>query len=114
MTHEVVTSPTCLQATLDKVYTNMADHYANISVLPPVARSDHRVVLCKVAFTDTYKRSVVTRTMTRNTSLQNRASFVQVLSEIRWDCLFRAQTCAEQYQSLDATIKTRMDKYTYL
>ena len=49
--------------------------------------------------------------MKRNTSVRNRASFMQALSEVRWECLFRAQTCAEQYQILDATIKTLMDEY---
>lgn len=108
---QVVTSPTRLQATLDKVYTNMAVHYANITVLPPVGRSDHRVVLCKAALADTYKPPVVTRTIKRNINHQNRARFTQALSEIRWECLFRAQTCAEQYQILEVTIKTLMDEY---
>ena len=108
---QVVTSPTCLQAMLDKVYTNMTAHYADISMLPHVGRSDYRMVLCKAALADTYKPPVVTRTMKRNTSVQNRASFMQALSEIRWEYLVRAQTCAEQYQILDATIKTLMDEY---
>ena len=89
----------------------MAAHYADMSVLPPVGRSAHRVVLCKAALADTNKLPVVTRMMKWNTSVQNRASLMQALSEIWWECLFRAQTCAEQDQILDATIQTLMDEY---
>lgn len=67
---QVVTSPTRLQAILDKVYTNMAAYYADITVLPPVGRSDHRVVLSKPAPGETYRAQVITRVMTRNTCQQ--------------------------------------------
>ena len=114
-TKQAVTSPTRLQATLNEVYTNMVVQYADITVLPPRGGgSDHRGVLCKAAIVDTYKPPVVTRMMKQNTNPQNRASFMHALSEIRWECLFRAQTCAEQYQILGATVKTLMDEYLAL
>lgn len=108
---QVVSSPTRLQAILDKVYTNMAAFYADITVLPPVGRSDHRVVLCKPAPAETYKGPVISKVMKRNTCPQNKVRFIQALSEVQWECLYRAATCSEQYEILEATIHTLMGEY---
>ena len=89
----------------------MSAYYGDIDALPPIGKSDHSVIICKLTPSESYRSPVVAEVLKHNASALNKVCFIEALSEVHWECLYRVATCAEQYQIFKATISTLLDEY---
>ena len=80
-------------------------------MLPPIGKSDHSLIICKLTPSESYRPPVVAQVLKCNESALSKVCFIEVLSEVRWECLYRAATCAEHYQIFEATISTLLEEY---
>ena len=108
---QIVKSPTRGRAILDKVYTNALTLYSKTQVTAPVGLSDHNVVTCYPALSETYCPPSVERIPCRQQSPMDKALFVEALKSVCWDPLYHMPTCEEQFLFFANTLNLLLDTY---
>ena len=93
---QLVKAPTRKNAILDLFLTNMPDMYSKVEVLPPIATSDHNVILASPIFTQSSLEP--TFKVKRCQSHTNKVSFVNALCLINWNFVFLANTCQRNFR----------------
>ena len=85
------------QATLDKIWTNMNDFYSTPVSFSELGTSDHYMVVWKAGGRSPDIRGNVTRATVKCMGPSEKASFAMGVASIRWEPLFRLNTCEEKY-----------------
>ena len=94
---QVVNVITCGQATLDNTWTNMNDFYSTPVGISELGTSYHYLVLGKPGGRSTDTRGNVTRATVKCMGPAEKASFAMSVASIRWEPLFRLNTCEQKY-----------------
>ena len=82
---------------LDKIYTNIAQWYNQPTVLPPLGKSDHNVVLlteCSVITSDRSNRETVTVTV-RSRDRNGKILLAHALRNFNWIYLYQMEKCED-------------------
>lgn len=94
---QVVNVVTRGQAILDKIWTNMEEVYTSPVTISELGSSDHNMVLLKPKCNRLVDTGCVTRLTVRCMGPNEKAAFAMALSAIKWEPLFRLESCADQY-----------------
>ncbi len=106
---QIVDLPTRGNAILDNIYTNVSNFYQRPVICAPIGLSDHKVVVCIPSTSSKYTSPVVSCTPSRSHKPRDRARFEGALHTASWETLFRLQTCEEQLNFFNSTIRTLLD-----
>ena len=105
---QVVNVPTRGQVILSKIWTNMEEVSTQPVTVSELGKSVHNAVLLKPSF----NRLIDTGCMTRLTVIckgpNEKATFAMALSAIRWEPLFRLQSCEDKYLYYQTVISKLM------
>ena len=93
----LVKKPTRNAAILDKVFTTIGQYYGEPDILAPIGLSDHSVVLCRPALAKEYRPRKVIMATTRCTGANEKAMLAAALRTTRWEDLYNAPSCMDQY-----------------
>ena len=97
------------KATLDKIWTNMHDFYSTPVSISELGTSDHYMIVWKPDGSPRTVRGNVTRVTVKCMGPSEKASFAMALSSVRWEPLFRLNTCEEKYLYYQAIINSLME-----
>ena len=101
---QTVTEPTRNGVILDKLFTDMLVFYPECLVTAPVANSDHNAI---VAYpTLWYDKGETRHTSTRVFGWNEKVGFYHAMQNIRWEELYRLQTCEEKVRHLTEVIQS--------
>ena len=100
---QIVDQPTRCGNVLDKILTNMTDHYPNPSIIGALATSDHECVLMKPKYVHIAKKAKkIIRT--RDVSFNAKLRVSNALRNINWQSLYKSDDTNRQYDYLMNTI----------
>ena len=85
------------QAILDKIWINMNIVYSKPVIVAELGTSDHNMVLLKPSSKRTLDTSNMTRMSVKKMGAKENATFELALSLIKWEPLYRLDSCNEQY-----------------
>ena len=106
---QVVNVVTRGQAILDKIWTNMEEVYTPPVTISELGSSDHNMVLLKPKAKSSVDTGCVTRLTVRCMGPKEKATFNMALSAIKWEPLFRLDSCADQYSYYQTVISNLME-----
>ncbi|KAK2149558.1 hypothetical protein NP493_2882g00005 [Ridgeia piscesae] len=106
---QVVNVVTRGQAILDKIWTNMEEVYTPPVTISELGSSDHNMVLLKPKAKNSVDTGCVTRLTVRCMGPKEKATFSMALSAIKWEPLFRLDSCADQYSYYQTVICNLME-----
>ena len=106
---QTVTEPTRNGVILDKLFTDMLVFYPECMVTAPVANSDHNAI---VAYpTLWYDKGEIKHTSTRAFGHNEKVGFHHAMQNIRWEELYRLQTCEEKVRHFTEVIQSLFETY---
>jgi len=109
---QMVTGPTRKTATLDKIYTNVADWFEDPVVLPAITKSDHdSVIIAPSQQGPARPRRQTTNIYRRSSNSNGKAMLCQCLKRLDWRPLFNLQDCAAMVDFFYSTILSLLDYY---
>ena len=108
---QIVTKPTRGNAMLDLVYTNMHSLYQEPTLLAPVGRADHDIVLCFPLPSYSIGKAKTIECKVRKFPPNEKALFAMDLKHIRFERLYNQPSCHDMYSMLSVTLNNLMDKY---
>ena len=94
---QVVNVVTLGQAILQKICTNVEEVNTPPVIIFELGSSDHNIVLLKPKAKKSVDTGCVTRLTVRCMGPNEIATFNIALSAIKWEFLFRLDSCADQY-----------------
>ena len=94
------------QATLDKIWTNMVEVYTSPVTISELGTSDHSMVLWEPKCNKSVDTGKLIYVTVRCMGPNEKETFAKALSAIKWEALYRLETCEEQY----AYYQTIIDK----
>ena len=97
MFSQIVKVPTRGQAILDKIWTNMNMVYSKPVTVAELGTSDHNMVLLKPSSKRTLATGNLTRTSVKSMGAKEKETFELALSLIKWESLYRLDSCNEKY-----------------
>ena len=103
---QVVKVVTRGQATLDKILTNMVEVYTSPVTISELGTSDHSMVLWEPKCNKSVDTGKLIYVTVRCMGPIEKETFAKALSAVKWEALYRLETCAEQY----AYYQTIIDK----
>ena len=81
----------------------MPDFYQRASVEPPIATSDHNVILCRRLVA--HDRAPIFKTVkSRNQGHNECTLFIQNLKTTNWTNMYRIKSCEDQFQFFNSII----------
>ena len=95
---QVVRCPTRGRTLLDKIYTNIAEWYNNPTVLPPIGKSDHNVVLMESRNTKVtldQSKHEYSHLIVRSRDQNSKISLAHALRNYNWNNLYTMNSCEE-------------------
>ena len=107
---QLVTSARRRGAILAKLYTNADTFYTRTEVTATLGLSDHEVVTCYLALSDSCRAPFVDRVSYRQHEPMDKALFVEALSSVHWEPMYHLPTCKEQVSFFNNTM-TLLDTY---
>ena len=93
-------------ATLDKIWNNMVDVYTSPVTISELGTSYHSMVLWEPKCNTSVDTGKLTYVTVRCMGPNEKETFANALSAIKWEALYRLETCEEQY----AYYQTIIDK----
>ena len=84
-------------ATLDKIWTNMVDVYTSPVTISELGTSDHSMVLWEPKCNKSVDTGKLIYVTVRCMGPNEKETFAKALSAIKWEALYRLETCEEQY-----------------
>ena len=87
----------------------MSPVYGLPSVIDELGTSDHTMVLLVPAWYPTLDTGMVQNIVTRRMGKTERAVFISILAQIRWEYLYTLPTCEEQFTFLQETVDHLLD-----
>ena len=106
---QVVNSPTREKSILDKCFTNMTTFYDTPTILPHIGKSDH----LSFAFTPkpmiNYNKGGKETKLVRISGKNEKALFVNALTNTRWTEMYKLDTCKEQFEYFDNIMSGYID-----
>ena len=93
-------------ATLDKIWTNMVDVYTSPVTISELGTSDHSMVLWEPKCNKSVDTGKLIYVTVRCMGPNEKETFAKALPAIKWEALYRLETCEEQY----AYYQTIIDK----
>lgn len=106
---QIVTSATRNGALLDKIWTNMAIVYDRPTILSELGTSDHNMVLVLPTDHSSLETGSIQRTEIRQTGPREKIHFANELVNVRWEPLYRLETCEEQFAFYQGTMERLMN-----
>ena len=106
---QVVNVVTPVQATLDKIWTNMNGLYSTPVSITELGMSDHCMVLWKPDRGSPDIRGNVTRVTVKCMGPSEKAAFAMGVASIRWEPLFRLTTCEEKHSYYQTIVNSLME-----
>ena len=103
---QIVQASTRDEAILDKIWTNIDMFYNPPQVLPTLGTSDHRMVLLSPNYVD---KGEVHCNTTRCTGQNEKAIVASTIRNFRWEDLYMAASCQEQFEIFQHRIATIMN-----
>ena len=94
---QIVKVATRGQAILDKIWTNMNMVYSKAATVAELGTLDHNMVLLKLSSKRTLDTGNVTRMSVKSMGAKEKATFELALSLIKWEPLYRLDSCNEKY-----------------
>ena len=94
---QIVKVATRGQAILDKIWTNMNMVYSKPVTVAELGTSDHNMVLLKPSSKTTLDTGNWTRMSVKSMGAKEKATFELALSLIKWEPLYRLDSCNEKY-----------------
>ena len=85
------------QAILDKIWTNMNMVYSKSVTVAELGNSEHNMVLLKSSSKMTLDTGNMTRLHIKSMCTKEKATFEFALSLIKWEPLYRLDSCNEKY-----------------
>ncbi len=103
---QVVNTPTRHNAILDKVWTNMKPVYQSPNILSQLGKSDHNMVLLKPSDHSSLDTGTVQKFRMRCMGHAERVQFAATLATVKWEPLYRLDTCQEQFIYFQNTMQS--------
>ena len=94
---QIVTCATRGVALLDKIWTNMSTVYDRPVTLSKLGSSDHNMVLVLPTDHSPLCTGSIQRTKIRLSGFKQKIHFADELLKVRWEPLYRFETCEEQF-----------------
>ena len=110
---QVVNKATRQSAILDKIWTNMYELYDTPSIIEHLGKSDHNMVLWAPSCSPTYHPGSLQQVGTRMMGHQEKvflAMALPLLQGLRWESLYRIESCHDQFQYFQSTMNTLIER----
>jgi len=108
---QVVKGATRQNATLDKIYTNLAHWFISPEIKPPVANSDHNSVLFRPSTirprTNGFNRLITRRSINTN----GKTLLAHAIEKMNWSSMYQLQSVDAMLLHFNSTIHKLLDTY---
>ena len=98
---QIVKVATRGQAILDTIWTNVNMVYSKPVTVAELGTSDHNMVLLKPSSKRTIDTGNLTRMSVKSMGAKEKETFELALSLIKWEPLYRLDSCNEKYKTGD-------------
>lgn len=108
---QTVTGPTRNSATLDKIFTNIANWYCSPVILPAVTKSDHNTVLFTPNDSPKRPKRQTLYYYRRTSDSSRKALLCNHLKHLNWTPLFRLENCELMVSYFYSVVISLLDLY---